>query len=468
MNISAERPVTRLIHFFSDREYYLRLVRFVVPIALQNMVTSSLGLINVLMIGQMGEVSVAAVGLANQMFFLMALVLFGINSGSAMWTAQFWGKNDIPNIRRVLSLALMLGLTASTFFLTLALFFPKLVLGIYSEDPAVIAVGSSYLAIFGWTFLFVAITFIFASVLRSIGLVKVPMFVSVSALILNALGNYVLIFGKFGFPALGVQGAAISTLVARILECSTLIGIVYFRRLPIAITPADFLSLNLPFIGKVLKPMLPVILNESFWSFGTSAYSVVYARISTEAIAAVNLVSPMENMAFVLISSIANSTAILVGNQIGAGDEARGYRYGGRSLALAMLLGLGIGVLMWLIAPSLLALYKVAPQVIVNARGLVTVSACVFWLRSANMVIIVGLLRSGGDTRYSFVLDGLIIWMIGVPSAVIAAFVFHLPVYLVYLAVMSEEILKFSLGIRRYFSRKWIHNLTYAVEEGVS
>jgi putative MATE family efflux protein len=460
-NIRAQHSA--LVSFFRDREYYRQLIHFALPIATQNLLMSSLNLVAVVMIGQLGETSVAAVGLANQVFFLLQLVLFGINSGSAMFTAQLWGKRDLPNIRRVLSLGMLLGLGAASIFFVLAEFFPEAVLGIYTKDPAVVALGAQYLQIFGWAFPFVAVSFVFAAVLRSTGNVRLPMLVSLTALGFNTIGSYVLIFGKFGFPALGVEGAAISALLARVLECSVLVGFVYFHRLPIALHLQDLLQLDLGFIKRVFRPILPVILNETFWSFGITAYNVVYARISTDAIAAMNIVSPIDNMSFVLISGIANATAIMVGNKIGEGKEETAYRYAGRSIVVAVATAFFIGSQLLLWSDYIFGLYKVDPEVISDAHKVLTILALMLWIRSINSTIVVGILRSGGDTVFSFVLDGVIIWLVGVPCAFMAAFVFDLPVYWVYFSVMSEEILKCGLGLNRFFSRKWIHNMTHHV-----
>jgi len=459
----SDRRASALVGFINDQEYFRELFRFALPIAIQNLIMSSLNLVSVMMIGQMGETSVAAVGLANQMFFLLQLVLFGINSGSAMFTAQLWGRRDIPNIRRVLSLGLILAISVALVVLGLALLAPETVLGIYSNYPAVLTLGGHYLGIFGWSFLFVAISFVFAAVLRSTGNVKLPMVVSLTALSFNALGSYILIFGKLGFPALGVDGAAISALIARILECSALVGVVYFRRMPIALRPSDFLQLDLSFVGRVFRPILPVILNETFWSFGISAYNVVYARIGTDAIAAMNIVSPLDNMSFVLISGMANATAIMVGNRIGAGKEEDAFRYAGRSLVIVIGLSVLIGSQLWLWSDLILATYKVSPEVISNAHRVLLILGSLLWVRSINSVTVVGILRSGGDTVFSFMLDGLIIWLVGVPCAFCTAFVLDLPVYWVYFSVMSEEFIKCGLGTWRFFSRKWIHNLTHTV-----
>jgi putative MATE family efflux protein len=449
--------------FFTDREYFRQIFRFALPIALQNLVTSSLNMVGVVMIGQLGEVPVAAVGLANQMFFLLQLVIFGITSGAAIFTAQLWGKQDLPNIRKVLSLCLLLAEGAGLIFFTLAVFKPELVLGIYSKDPRVVALGSEYLHIFGAGYLFFAVTMCFGVVLRSTGDVKTPMAISVLALAFNTVLSYVLIFGKLGFPALGVRGAAYAALASRALEFAIMLAIVYRSRPVVAVRLRDFLGLNVSFVGRVFKPMLPVILNETFWSLGITAYYAVYARIGTEALAAMNIVSSIENMAFVLTFGLAHATAILVGNRIGSGEKERAHQYAGRSLALTVLIGLLIGGLVMVLSPYVLGLYKVSPEVIEIAQRVLNIVAIFAWVRACNAVIVVGILRSGGDTLFSFFLDGVVIWVVGVPMAIFGAFVLELPVYYVYVMIMSEEVLKFILGMRRYASRRWIHDLAQTV-----
>jgi Na+-driven multidrug efflux pump len=189
----------------------------------------------------------------------------------------------------------------------------------------------------------------------------------------------------------------------------------------------------------------------------------VYARIGTDAIAAMNIVSTIDNLAFVFIFGLANATAIIVGNRIGAGEEAKAFQYAVRSLVLGMLFGVLVGsqVLLW--SPFILGLYKVPPVVIDYASKVLVILASLVWLRAANSIIVVGILRSGGDARFSFFLDGMVIWVLGVPMAFFTAFVLHLPVYWVYLAIMSEEFLKWVIGLYRVFSKKWIHDLSQTV-----
>ncbi len=212
----------KVIDFYRDPEYFLEVRRIAIPIMLQQAVFSLLNMLAVVFVGQKGDVAVAAVGLAGQIAFLLNLVHFGIISGAAMFTAQFWGSRDIPNLRRVLGLSLILAISASLIFFTLAQFFPVQILSIYSRDPAVIALGASYIRMYSWTFLFFGVTFSYALIMRSTGDVKTPTTISIIALSISTFLSYSLIFGHFGFPQLGVQGAAVAAVIARFIECVTL------------------------------------------------------------------------------------------------------------------------------------------------------------------------------------------------------------------------------------------------------
>jgi putative MATE family efflux protein len=466
---SVLRSRDALIEFFRDAEYYRRLVQVGLPITLQQFVMSSLNMVSVMIIGQLGETAIAAVGLANQIGFLCNLLLFGITSGSAIFTAQLWGKGDIPNIRKVLGLCIMLGLAGGGFFWIVSLFFPTQAVGIYSSDMAVVNLGGQYLRIFGWAFLFMPVTFSFAAVLRSTGDVRTPLVVSLVALSLNTLLSYGLIFGRFGLPELGVQGAAVAGLLARVMECGGLLLLVYRRRGPAAARLAELFRYDSKFMKKILQRVLPVALNELLWALGIAAYNVVYARIGTDSIAAMNIASSIDNMAFVIFLGLGNGCAILVGNRIGAGEDNLAFRYAGRSLGLGIVGGLLVGGLILAGSPLVLDVYKVSPEVIEYTRKILLIIALFLWLRVSNLILFIGVFRSGGDTRFGFFLDAGTIWVVGVPLAVLAAFVFHLPVYLVYLMVMIDELTKFIVGLWRYLSRRWIHNLAGMVEgEGAS
>jgi putative MATE family efflux protein len=456
----------RVVVYYRDREYFHLLVKFATPIALQSLITSSLGMIGTIMLGQLGDKAIATSGAANQIWFLLNIVLFGIVSGCAMFVAQFWGKKDIPHVRRVLGLAVKLGLVTALLFWALAMFFPDVVLRFFTDDVAVIELGIPYLRIFGWSYGFYAISAAYGVSLRSTGYVRLPLFVSTSALGLNILIAYPLIFGweAIGLPALGVNGAAIAGLIARILECMAMLTAVYWDRLnPSAASLRDLLELDFKFMASVLKPVLPVIGNELLWSTGITAYSAIYFHIGTGAFDAVNIVSTIDQIAFSVFLGIGTATAIMVGNLIGQGENEKAYRYAGRSLGLQIVGAMLMGALVYLFGGYFFQLFKVSPEIIADAHNILIVLALGLSVRSANHVIIIGILRAGGDTRFALILDGIIIWLVGVPITAAGAFLLHLPIHLVYALTLSEEAAKFIVGLIRYFSRRWINNLTHRV-----
>ena len=454
----------RILDFYRDPDYFHEVRKIAVPIIIQQLMFSGLNLLGVVFVGQKGDASVAAVGLAGQVAFLLNLVHFGIISGAAMFTAQFWGRRDIPNLRRVLGLCLMLAISASLIFFALAQLLPHQILSIYSKDTTVIELGANYIRTFSWTFLFFGVTFSYALVMRSTGNVKLPTTVSVIALSISTILSYSLIFGKLGLPELGIQGAAVAAVIARAFECIALVTLTYLTKSPVAASLYELTDFDKAFIGKVIRPMMPVILNELFWSLGITTYNIIYGRMGTASFAAMNIVSTIEQVAFVLFIGISNATSVLVGNRIGADREDEAFVFAGRSIGLGIVGGIIIGLLLQLVKGPILTLYNVSPEVIQNAGYIINVVTFFLWVRVNNMTIVVGILRAGGDTRFSLFLDGIIIWLVGVPMAFLAANVLHLPVYYVYLFAMSEEATKWILGISRYRSRKWINNLAAQVE----
>jgi len=453
--------IKRVVDFYRDPEYFSEALKLALPIMAQQFMFSVLNMVGVVFVGQKGETAVAAVGLAGQAAFLLNLVNFGIVSGAAMFTAQFWGRRDLPNLRRVLGMSMGLAILTALIFLSISQFTPEAFLKIYSTDPEVIALGIDYMKIFSWSFLFASITSSYAMVMRSTGDVKTPTYIGTGALAINTFLSWALIFGKFGLPELSINGAAVATVISRALECAVLMIVIYARKSPVAASLRELTDLNAAFMGRILKPMFPVILNELFWSLGITAYSVIYGRMSTDALAAVNIISSIEQVAFVVFIGISNATSVLVGNRIGAGKEEEAHLYAGRSIGLGVGGGLLMGILLQLLKAPILSLYNVSPEVIHNASLVMNVASLFLWIRVNNMTIVVGILRAGGDTKFSLFVDGIIIWIVGVPLSALGAFVFHLPVYWVAVCVMSEEVTKWFFGISRYRSRKWINNLAH-------
>jgi putative MATE family efflux protein len=458
-NATFYRRFSMLDYLFNDKKFYRTLLKLAIPIAAQNFVASAVNMVDTVMIGQLGETEIAAVGQANQLFFLFVLTLFGVSSGAAIFTAQYWGVRDVKNIRRVLGLGLMTASASALIFTVLAVFFPRQVMMVYSSDPLVIDSGVKYLRIVGLSYIVSAISFSYSSVLRSTEQAKIPMALSIVALITNAVLNYALIFGELGLPEMGVEGAALATLIARVVEMVLMVVVVYAGKLVPAARLREMFDWSKAFVIRFYRTSIPVILNESIWALGVSVYSIIYGRIGTDAVAAVNISGTVINIGMVLFQGMGNASGIMVGNLIGAGEEKLAYLYAKRLLTLGPGFAIVIGGLLMLTSQLFLGFYQVSDAVYQSALSILYVFSILMPIRIFNLINIVGVLRSGGDTKYSLFLDTVGVWCISIPLALIGGLLLHLPVHWVYFLVGVEEIFKFSLGLYRFRSRKWINNL---------
>jgi len=453
------------LSFLKDRAFLREMLKIAIPISLQQFFNAGLNLVDVIMVGQLGEVSIAGVGLSNQVFFVFILLLFGLTSGMAIFTAQFWGKNEMDPIRKVLGMSIASASVIALVFTIAATLFPRFVLGLFTEDVNVIDVGSQYLGIVGFSYIAVAIATSYISVLRSIQQVVITVIATIAAILLKTALGYILIFGHFGFPALGVRGAAIGTVSGWTLELVLLIVLVYSQRTPLAVNPLTFFAFDFSFFKRVIKTALPATANELFWSVGIATYYGIYARIGTEAVAAVNVNATIEEMAFVIFIGLGNACAVMVGNRIGAGKKEEAHEIVRRVVTLSVITAWFIGLMIFLVRDVVVEWYNLSPAGAYNVRMLMLVMACVLWLRMFNFSVFIGALRAGGDTFFALIMELFSIWLIGVPSAYIAAFKFGLPVYLVYLVVGLEELAKAGVSLWRYRSRKWMHDLVNLTED---
>ena len=456
------------LSFLRDHAFVHSMLALALPVAFQQLITASLNMIDVLMVGQLGETSVAALGLANQIFFLLILFLFGVTSGMSIFTAQYWGKGDIESIHSVLGICLAIAVIVAAAFSLAATLIPETLMSIYTEDQEVIQVGSEYLRIVGLSYVMTAITVSYISVLRSITMVKLTVIVSVLALGLKTIIAYLLIFGIGIFPELGVRGAAIGTAVGWTFQCILLLLLVYKLKTPLAANPLSFFRFSRPFALTVLRTSMPAAINEVLWSVGFSSYNAVYARIGTDAIAAVNINATIEELMFVLFIGLGNACAVMIGNKIGAGEKHVAFEYGRRFLIIGVAVALIGGAIIFSLRETVIGLYEISPSAANNLRGLMLVFALSAWLKMLNFMLFIGAMRAGGDTRYAMFTELFSVWGIGVPAALIGGFVLHLPVYGVYALVLLEEAVKAIIVFRRFVSRKWIHDLVNAPADGPS
>lgn len=446
----------------TDKKFYNTLFSLAIPIILQNFIMSSLNIVDTIMVGNLGAASIAGVGLGNQVFFLFALLMFGITSGGAVFTAQYWGGEDLKNAKRILGLSLIMGLTASVIFSIGAIFFPKNIIGLFSDDSEVILLGSKFLFISGFSYIVTSISLVFAFQLRCIGKVKMPMTVTFIALGLNTLLNYCLIFGNFGLPKMGVEGSALATLISRVVECFLIVFLTYYYKYPLAAKFSEMVDIKIAFVKKFFITALPVILNEFIWATGVTMYAVVYAKMGTEPIAAMQIFNTVERMAFVFFFGVTSACAIMTGNKIGEKDYEAVRRNSSKFLKISIFSGIAVGIFVILFASKIIFLFPFnVSQDVKNITGTVfIVFGFVLWAKVTNMMFVVGLFRGGGDTKFAFVMDAGGVWLIGVPLAFIFGLVLKMPLWMVFMMLSMEEFVKLGLAAYRYRSYKWIKNIT--------
>lgn len=443
-----------------DREFLSNMLKIALPIMVQNLVTSSLNMADTIMVGKLGEVEIAAVGIANQYFFFFTMIIFGLCGGCSVFISQYWGKKDFINIKRILGLGLVSVLLVSIVFMAVGFINPGKIISLFNKDSIVIDLGGKYLFIALFSYIFTAVTFIYSFSLRSIGNTVAPLIVNIVALLCNVFFNYVLIFGKFGAPALGVEGAAIATLIARAVEAIILVFLVYKDNGVFAANLTELKDLNVEFFKKSYKIILPVLLNDVFWAVASLIYSVVYGRMGTGATAAVQICNTVSNMFMVVTFGMASASAIMVGNSIGEGKEKQTIDYAKKFMVLSLYLSIILGLILALTAPLILYLFNISDDVRSSTLIMLYIVSFIFVVRFMGLVIIVGILRGAGDARSALIIEGCTMWFIGVPLTIMGAFLFKLPVHLVYALAILEEVVKFILGLMRLKSRRWINNIT--------
>ncbi len=447
--------------YFGTKEFYKDMIAIAIPIALQNLITSSLNMVDTLMISELGKSAIAAVGLANQLFFFYTLIIFGVNSGSSIFIAQYWGKKDTASIKRVLGLAVFISAFIGLIFTILAFFFPELVMRFFIQEKIVVELGAEYLKVVSLSYIITGISFAYSIAARSVGYAKMPMTVSFISFITNTIFNYLLIFGNFGFPKLGVAGAAYGTLIARVVEITFIIFFVYRNIKPLAGSIKELTSWSKDFVFRYFKTTSPVIINEALWSLGQVMYSVAYAKIGEEATAAVQVAATIQNIFFVLVRGMANACTVMVGNKIGQGKEEESYDYAIQFLIISTVSGILLGLILLLTPGLTLKLFRNLDQEVYSlSKSIIMTMGIFYFIRNFNSTLIVGVLRGGGDTSYSMYLEMGAVWLIGVPLAFLGALYLKVPVYLVYALVSMEEVIKALIGYPRVKSKKWIKNVT--------
>ncbi len=443
-----------------DKSFRSTLFRLAIPIMLQQLVSASISMLGNMMIGGLGDNALAALLQATQVSFMMLVFMFGISSTTQAFAAQFWGQQDIRSIRKTLGFSLLCGQVIGWGFFAVSFIAPDAILSLYTKDPAVHALGVQYLRIVCFGYPMIGLTNVYAAVLRGTENVKLPMATSITALSVNGVLNYVLIYGHLGFPRLGIQGAAIAAVAAQFLDMSLLLLFSQILKKPTVHKEYPLFHFDAPFVKRFGVIAIPIFLNESLWSLAQATIVLCYSWLGTPMAAAMGVFNTFDRLGFVAFMGIGNACGVLCGKSIGARDEQSAQTSALRILRLAPLFGIFAGLVINLLMPVVLSFYVISSEALTilthNVRAYILIAP----VMATSYTIIVGALRSGGDARFSLVIDAGLHWALVVTGVALASFVLRLPPVWIYPFVAPGEIVKLFVGIRRIRSRQWMHNLT--------
>ncbi|MBU5317880.1 MATE family efflux transporter [Clostridium bornimense] len=442
------------------KNFYRMVFALVIPIALQNLINVAVTSVDVIMLGKLSETVLSASSLAGQIQYIMTLIFFGITSGAAVLTAQYWGKKDIDTIEKVLGISLRFSLIVSIAFTIITFFFPQALMHIFSSEKEVILEGAKYLRIVCFSYIFSSITMIYLNIMRSVEKVKIATFVYFTSLIINTIFNYIFIFGKFGFPALGIRGAALATTIARITELIIILIYAYKYNHIVKFKFKYIFKTDKLLFNDFLKFSIPVTINELMWGLGTSMNSAIIGHLGSQAAAANSIAQVTRQLATVVAFGISTATAIILGKAIGENKLEEAKSYGKRFVKLSIATGLLGALIILIVRPIAMNTMNLSPIAEGYLSAMMFVMSYFVVCQSYNTTMVVGVFRAGGDTKFGLLIDVTTMWGCSILFGALSAFVFNLNVTIVYMILMCDEVIKIFLTTYRFRSYIWLKNIT--------
>lgn len=449
------------ILYHTRGDFFRRLIAIAMPITLQSIMFSSRSLVDVLMLGQLGEAEIAAVGVAARATFVTTIMLVGVTTGGALLTAQYWGAANKQGVRESTALTWLVAMIFAAFTAMLFILFPTHIMSLATSSDEVIRLGAEYLVITSVSMFSVACVASMSVGLRAMHKPGVSTFFSGIGILSNVFLNWVLIFGHFGLPALGIKGAAIATVMSGAIEVATLYGYLYLKKHLLAFGIEDLRAVVAwQRIVRFLKLSLPTTLNFLAWAGGLFVYHAIMGQSGVQGLAALSVMTPVESISLALLIGMSNAAAVLVGNQIGAKNYEEVYYQAIGVTILSLVVGVVVAVVLYGTQGLVLnAFSALTDETRVLAEKFMLVLSLAIVLRSVPMMTIVGVLRAGGDVKYCLYQDLVAQWMIGIPLAAFVAIGLGWEPEWIYLLFLTEEVIKWLGSLYRMNTRKWIRNL---------
>lgn len=439
---------------------YRSMLAIAIPIAFQNLITVGVQMADTVMLGSLGEIELSASSLANQLFFIFTLAMYGTAGGANVLVAQFWGKKNQTSIQKVLSYTIWVVVGISIIMMILSLFVPDMIMRIFTSDPAVIEQGISYLRIVCMSYLFFGLTTIIGNILRGVQSVQISLWASVVSLFVNVFFNWVFIFGNLGSPAMGVSGAAIATTIARMVECAIIV--VYLRKIDKKIQYKFNMVIHLDksLRQSFIRNVTPVTCNELLWSTGFTMLTVVIGHMGTSVVAANSIYSVVSQLVAVMGKGLSSAAAVMVGNTIGAKKHHELPFIVSALQKISMIAGVLSMLIVFALIPLMPYFYNISEETTSNLFQIMASGAILQILMPISFVNMVGILRGGGDAKFVLINDIIYMWTICLPLGWIAGLVLHLPVWLVFAILRFDDVMKVIASQYRIKRNKWIRDVT--------
>ena len=446
--------------FVRDKKFYKTFLSMTGILALQNLITCAVNLADNVMIGSYSQTAMSGVAIVNQIQFLLHMLMLGTGAAIGVLGSQYWGKKELLPIRKATSIGLVFGIAFAAVLMGLVLAFPRQALGLLTNEQTVIDEGVKYLQIICFSYIFFAISQNLLSALRSVETVKIGFVVNLVALVVNIVLNYGLIEGNLGMPEMGVRGAAIATLSARVVECIIVLVYVLFLDKKICWRPKHLLRMDKTMLRDYVRVGMPLILANGIWGIAMSVQTAILGRLGDDTIAANSIATTLFQVISVVCYASGNASAVIIGKTVGEGDIPRVKAYTKTLQYIYILIGLMTGAVLFASTDLVVGFYNVTPAAEKLARQFISVLSVTVIGTSYQCSCLTGIVTGGGDTKFVLINDLIHQWLIVIPSAFLSAFVFHWPVWVTLVCLKSDQILKCFVAVIKVNRYKWIRKLT--------
>ncbi|MEE3398317.1 MAG: MATE family efflux transporter [Eubacterium sp.] len=452
--------------------FYKKVFALALPIALQSLITIGVNMLDNIMVGSLGDTALSATSLANSFISVFQIFCMGLGMGASVLVSRYWGMklsadNEATSLdatralKQTVCLMLRLNVTLAAFFALVTLVMPGIIMRTYTDKEHIVAMGVSYFEYSVLTYFFVGISLVVTIVLRSVGQVLYPLVVSIVAFLVNLSANYILIFGKFGAPKLGVAGAALGTLIARIVESTLIMVYLLVFDTKIVFRVKDFFMNTKSLLHEYIRISIPVLISDGILAIGTNSVAMVIGHLDEAFITANSITSVTQQLSTVVISGVSQAGAIVTGITLGEGDRDKTMRQGYQFFRLGLLLGGLSAAFIYLFSDAIIGIYKnITPEAMETAKSLMLAICVIIVFQGTNSIMTKGVLRGGGDTKILMLADNIFLWVLAIPLGILAGFYLKLPAFWIYVLLKSDQIFKTVWSFLRLRSGKWIKKIS--------